>query len=276
MKFCEALQNGIAILEAHGIADAKLDAWYLLAFVTGLTKDRYFLCQQEQMAEADYEKYQDALVTRGKHVPLQHITGEQEFMGMTFSVNEHVLVPRQDTETLVEEALSVIKPGSEILDMCTGSGCVLISIVALGEDVTGCGVDISPDALEVAKTNGARLAAGKVSFLESNLFRMVDRTYDCIVSNPPYIRSDVIETLEPEVKEHEPRLALDGAADGLFFYNQIVGIAPVYLNKGGWLLFEIGYDQGVDVSALMIQRGFMDVQIVKDLAGHDRVVKGHL
>ena len=105
---------------------------------------------------------------------------------------------------------------------------------------------------------------------------MVDRTYDCIVSNPPYIRSDVIETLEPEVKEHEPRLALDGAADGLFFYNQIVGIAPVYLNKGGWLLFEIGYDQGVDVSALMIQRGFMDVQIVKDLAGHDRVVKGHL
>ena len=228
------------------------------------------------MAEADYEKYQDALVTRGKHVPLQHITGEQEFMGMTFSVNEHVLVPRQDTETLVEEALSVIKPGSQILDMCTGSGCVLISIVALGEDVTGCGVDISPDALEVAKTNGARLAAGKVSFLESNLFRMVDRTYDCIVSNPPYIRSDVIETLEPEVKEHEPRLALDGAADGLFFYNQIIGAAPAYLNKGGWLLFEIGYDQGVDVSALMIQRGFMDVQIVKDLAGHDRVVKGHL
>ena len=276
MTLKQALEKGVQLLEAENIADAKLDAWYLLSYVSGITRSDYILKQGEELDELTLYKYKDVLLKRAQHIPLQHITGEQDFMGFTFWVNEHVLIPRQDTETLVEEALRVIPSGGHILDLCTGSGCVIISIVALGQGLSGIGVDISDDALAVARENGNRLVPGKVEFVAGDLFNGVSGKFSTIVSNPPYIRTDIIEELEPEVKDHEPRLALDGTADGLYFYRKIAAEAPQYLLDGGWLLVEIGYDQGRDVAELFKQAGFIDVQIVKDLAGNDRVVTGHL
>ena len=275
MTLKEALEKGVALLDANNVLDAKIDAWYLLEYVTGISRARFILDQGNQIDELALYKYQDALYKRAQHIPLQHIIGEQEFMGMSFWVNENVLIPRQDTETLVEEALKVTPSGSHILDLCTGSGCVLISIIALGQGLSGIGVDISKEALVVAKENGLRLAP-KAVFVEGDLFEAVNGKFNCIVSNPPYIRTADIEELEIEVKSHEPRLALDGSADGLSFYRRITKEAPNYLNEGGFLLFEIGYDQGEDVKRLMEENGFMDIAIVKDLAGHDRVVRGHI
>ncbi|MBQ7469280.1 MAG: peptide chain release factor N(5)-glutamine methyltransferase [Pseudobutyrivibrio sp.] len=276
MTLKQALDEGILLLESKNIGDAKIDAWYLLSFITGITRADYFLRQNDAIDEESYARYQEALSRRGSHIPLQHITGEQDFMGLTFRVNEHVLIPRQDTETLVEQALKVIPEKSRNLDLCTGSGCVIISLVVLGKELTGVGVDISDEALAVAKDNGARLAGDRVEFIHSDLFDSVAGKYNCIVSNPPYIPSQVIEELEPEVKDHEPRLALDGTEDGLLFYRKITEKSPDYLNEGGWLLVEIGYDQGESVSQLFIDNGFKEVEVIKDLAGNDRVVKGHL
>ena len=276
MTFKQALDKGIQILESENILDAKLDAWYLLSFVSGLTKAKYFLAQNDEIDELILYKYKDALLKRAQHIPLQHITGEQDFMGITFWVNEHVLIPRQDTETLVEETLKIVPAGSHILDLCTGSGCVILSLVALGQGLSGVGVDVSEEALAVARENGARLVGRKVDFIKGDLWQPVRGKFNVIVSNPPYIPTKVIEELTPEVKDHEPRLALDGTEDGLFFYREITANASKYLNDGGWLLVEIGYDQGPDVAQLFKEAGFKDVEVVKDLPGNDRVVKGHL
>jgi len=276
MTFKQALDKGIVLLESENIADAKIDAWYLLSYVSGLTKAQYFLKQSEEIDNNILYKYKDVLLRRAGHEPLQHITGEQDFMGITFWVNENVLIPRQDTETLVEEALKVIPSGSHILDLCTGSGCVILSLVVLGQGLSGIGVDISEEALAVARENGARLVGRKADFVKGDMFQPVSGKFNAIVSNPPYIPSAVVDELEPEVKDHEPRLALDGTEDGLFFYKKITAEAGDYLNDGGWLLVEIGYDQGADVSTLFKEAGFKDVEVIKDLAGNDRVVKGHL
>ena len=275
MTFKQALEKGILLLESESIPDAKLDAWYLLSFVSQMTKAQYFLKQNDTIDEFTLYKYKDVLLKRAGHEPLQHITGEQEFMGLSFWVNEHVLIPRQDTETLVEEALKVIPSGSHILDLCTGSGCVIISLVALGQGFSGIGVDLSEDALVVARENRTRLVGSKIEFLQGNLWEPVTGKFNAIVSNPPYIRTKDIEDLAVEVKNHEPRMALDGTEDGLYFYRQIAENAADYLSDDGWLLVEIGYDQGPDVKSLFIDNGFKDVQVVKDLAGNDRVVKGH-
>ena len=277
MTYKQALDKGIKILESEHIIDAKLDAWYLLSFVSELTKAQYFLKQKENIDDLTLYKYKDLLLKRASHTPLQHITGEQDFMGIPFWVNENVLIPRQDTETLVEEALKVIPSGSRVLDLCTGSGCIIISLVVLGQGITGTAVDVSDKALAIAIDNANRLVGdNKINFINSNLWNQVTGKYNAIVSNPPYIRTDEIEKLEPEVKDHEPRIALDGTEDGLFFYKKIVERAPEFLNKGGWLLVEIGYDQGLDVYGLFIENGFKDVEIIKDMAKNDRVVKGHL
>ena len=275
MTFKQALEKGILLLESESIPDAKIDAWYLLSFVSQMTKAQYFLKQNDTIDELTLYKYKDVLLKRAAHEPLQHITGEQDFMGLTFWVNEHVLIPRQDTETLVEEALKVIPSGSHILDLCTGSGCVIISLVVLGQGFSGIGVDLSEDALVVARENRIRLAGSKVEFLQGNLWEPVTGKFNAIVSNPPYIRTKDIEDLAVEVKDHEPRMALDGTEDGLYFYRQIAEHAADYLSEDGWLLVEIGYDQGPDVKTLFIDNGFKDVQVIKDLAGNDRVVKGH-
>lgn len=276
MTLKEALKKGVYLLESEDILDAKLDAWYLLSYVAGLSKERFFLVENEEIDELTLFKYQDLLLKRAQHIPLQYIVGEQDFMGLKFWVNENVLIPRQDTETLVEQALSVIPSGSHILDLCTGSGCVLISIIALGQGLSGIGVDISEGAINIAKDNGNRLVGNKAVFMQGDLFAPVSGKFNAIVSNPPYIRTADIEDLASEVRDHEPRLALDGSKDGLYFYRKITENAAEYLIDGGHLLCEIGYDQGSEVADLFKTAGFLDVEIVKDLAGNDRVVKGHL
>lgn len=276
MTYQEALSKGISLLESENIADARLDAWYLLSYVTEMSRASYIMEAASPIDDLALYKYQSLLYRRAKHEPLQYIVGEQDFMGLKFWVNEHVLIPRQDTELLVEQALAAILPGSHILDLCTGSGCVLISLVALGQGLSGTGVDISKEAIDVAKENGQRLVGNKVVFYRGDLFAPVHGKFNAIVSNPPYIPTAVIEGLEPEVKDHEPRLALDGTDDGLYFYRKICAQAADYLNEGGWLLVEIGYDQGQAVAGLFQAAGFKDVQIVKDLSKNDRVVKGHL
>ena len=229
----------------------------------------------EEMQADQIKEYEGMLRKRGEHVPLQYITGEQEFMGMTFKVNSNVLIPRQDTETLVEEALKVIEPQMEVLDLCTGSGCILLSILKNAPTVHGTGSDISKQALLVAKEN-ARLHDLDAEWVRGNLFDNVSGQYDVIVSNPPYIAQAELPMLMPEVLHFEPMQALDGGADGLDFYRSITAEAPQYLKENGYLFFEIGYDQGKAVQQLMQDAGFKDVTIRKDLAGNDRVVKGQI
>ena len=275
MTYREAIVSGEKSLCEAGIADARNDAWLLLTMACKIDHTYYYMHIDEEMPEELQHEFEVLIKKRAERVPLQYITGEQEFMGMTFHVNSNVLIPRQDTETLVEEALKVVKPGMKVLDMCTGSGCVLISILKNVHGTGGYGYDISKQAINVAKEN-AKLNDVPAIFERSNLFEDVaDETFDVIVSNPPYIRSDEIPFLMPEVSEFEPHEALDGKEDGLFFYRKIIQESPDYLTDGGYLLFEIGYDQGVSVSRLM-EKDFKDIHVIKDLAGLDRVVYGTL
>ena len=275
MTYREAINLGEKVLNMADVADAKIDAWLLLEMVCKIDRSFYYLHMEDEVAEEQLSEYEIALRKRAEHVPLQYIVGEAEFMGLKFKVNSNVLIPRQDTETLVEEALKVVKPGMKVLDMCTGSGCVLISILKNVHGTGGYGYDISKQAINVAKDN-AKLNDVPAIFERSNLFEDVaDETFDVIVSNPPYIRSDEIPFLMPEVSEFEPHEALDGKEDGLFFYRKIIQESPDYLTDGGYLLFEIGYDQGWAVSSMMKEAGFEDVCVKKDLARNDRVVCGH-
>ena len=275
MTYREAIVSGEKSLCEAGIADARNDAWLLLTMACKIDHTYYYMHIDEEMPEELQHEFEVLIKKRAERVPLQYITGEQEFMGMTFHVNSNVLIPRQDTETLVEEALKVVKPGMKVLDMCTGSGCVLISILKNVHGTGGYGYDISKQAINVAKEN-AKLNDVPAIFERSNLFEDVaDETFDVIVSNPPYIRSDEIPFLMPEVSEFEPHEALDGKEDGLFFYRKIIQESPDYLTDGGYLLFEIGYDQGWAVSSMMKEAGFEDVGVKKDLARNDRVVCGH-
>ena len=216
------------------------------------------------------------LEKRSAHIPLQQIIGRQSFMGLDFYVDENVLIPRQDTELLVEEALQELHDGMRILDMCTGSGCILLSLLKYSNDCEGIGADISEEALKVAERTRVQLGLENAAFIRSDLFEAVEGKFDLLVSNPPYICSDVIDTLMPEVREHEPRQALDGSADGLHFYRRILADCRAYLKPGGMLLFEIGYDQGEAVKRLMEENGFLEVEVKKDYGGLDRVVLGTL
>jgi release factor glutamine methyltransferase len=269
----QAEQKGEELLMGAGIADAKTDAWLLLEMVTKIDRSFYFTHLEAPVEPEVLLEYERVLQKRMEHVPLQYITGEQEFMGMAFKVNSNVLIPRQDTETLVEEALRVTTPGMELLDLCTGSGCVLLSILKNVPSVQGTGSDISKQALLVAKEN-AKNHELDAEWVRSNLFDNITGSFDVIVSNPPYIPSGVIGTLMPEVADFEPLQALDGGEDGLDFYRQIIAKAPEYLKQNGYLFLEIGYDQGLLVWRLMCEAGFTDVTVVKDLAGNDRVVRG--
>ena len=275
MNYREAMCLGEKALVLAGVVDAKNDAWLLLAYSCKIEHTFYYLHMDEEMSEEAYESYQAVIKKRAEHVPLQYITGEQEFFGLPFKVDSGVLIPRQDTETLVEEALKHARPGMKIMDMCTGSGCILISIMKNVADIEGYGFDISKKALIIAKENAAM---NKVNafFEKSDLFENVTEEYDMIVSNPPYIPSDEIATLMPEVSMFEPMEALDGMEDGVYFYRKIVMEARNHLKEGGRLLFEIGCDQGLAVSSMMIYAGFTEVAVIKDLAGNDRVVSGHL
>ena len=259
-------------LEAAGIADSQVDSWLLAEFVFRITRAKYYANMQMTVDGKSAEKYNELVNQRAGHIPLQHLVGTQEFMGLTFKVNENVLIPRQDTELLVENVADCLGNGERtVLDMCTGSGCIAVSIDRLSKDSKVTAVDISEKALEVAQENN-RFNNANVTFIQSDLFTNVTGRYDIIVSNPPYIRTDEIPKLMEEVKSHEPVMALDGMEDGLYFYKKICNEASDYLNDNGKIFFEIGYDQGDDVSEILRQNRFCNIEVLKDLSGNDRVV----
>lgn len=273
----EIYKEGKERLARAGILEAKLDAWYLLEHVTKVSRASYYGNPQREVCEEEKEQYFCLIEERKKRIPLQHLTGEQEFMGLTFYVNRHVLIPRQDTEILAETALEHMKPGMQILDMCTGSGCILLSLLKLcrAEGVTGIGTDISKEALLAAVNNAERLGVS-AKFVQGDLFENIqsEKAFDMIVSNPPYIPTAVIDELQEEVKLYDPYIALDGREDGLFFYRRIVKESISYIKRGGCLLFEIGCEQAEAVMGLLEAAGYEDIRVKKDLAGLDRVVYG--
>lgn len=264
---------GMEKLQEAGIEEAALDARLLLEEICHTDRSYLLVHGDDPIEEQQEECYVNCIRRRAEHVPLQHILGYQEFMGLRFKVTPDVLIPRQDTETLVEEVMRHLHDGMHILDMCTGSGCILLSLLKYSNDCIGVGADVSEKALTIAKENGESLELG-ASWIQSNLFENIEGKYEVIVSNPPYIPSGVIPTLMQEVKEHDPMLALDGKEDGLFFYREIVAQAKGYLHPGGMLFFEIGHDQAEAVSCLMKTAGYKEVTVCKDLARLDRVVSG--
>ena len=278
MTYRECYEQGCRTLQAAGIEEAALDARLLLETVCGTDRNDLLVHGEQPVAPEAEEKYLNWIRQRAEHIPLQQLTGEQGFMGLTFNVNEHVLIPRQDTEILVEEVLKELHDRMRILDMCTGSGCILLSLLHYSNDCEGLGVDLSAEALEVAGQNVLKVLtpekAEHAHFLQSDLFEKVEGKFEIIVSNPPYIASAEVEKLMPEVRDHEPRMALDGTEDGLYFYRRIIEEAGKYLVSSGMLFFEIGYDQGQAVSELMRTEGYCEVQVVQDYAGLDRVVFG--
>lgn len=278
MTYRECYEQGCRTLQAAGIEEAALDARLLLEVVCGTDRNDLLVHGEQPVAPEAEEKYLNWIRQRAEHIPLQQLTGEQGFMGLTFSVNEHVLIPRQDTEILVEEVLKELHDGMRVLDMCTGSGCILLSLLHYSNDCEGLGVDLSAEALEVAGRNVLKVLtpekAEHAHFLQSDLFEKVEGKFEIIVSNPPYIASAEVEKLMPEVRDHEPRMALDGTEDGLYFYRRIIEEAGKHLVSSGMLFFEIGYDQGQAVSELMRTEGYCEVQVVQDYAGLDRVVFG--
>lgn len=276
MNYREAFETGKGALAAAGIEEAELDARLLLEEICGTDRNTLLVHGDRNVTEEELAQYKEMLEKRSVHIPLQQIIGRQSFMGLDFYVDENVLIPRQDTELLVEEALKELHDGMRILDMCTGSGCILLSLLKYSNDCEGIGADISEEALKVAERNRVQLGLENAAFIRSDLFEAVEGKFDLLVSNPPYICSDVIDTLMPEVREHEPRQALDGSADGLHFYRRILADCRAYLKPGGMLLFEIGYDQGEAVKRLMEENGFLEVEVKKDYGGLDRVVLGTL
>ena len=280
LTYREAAHRWGESLQAAGVPEAVLQAQQLLWYVCGMTPADWLMRREDTMPAEEWERYCELAEKRLARVPLQHLTGEQEFMGLPFRVTPDVLIPRQDTEHLVEEALACCE-GRRVLDMCTGSGCIAISIARLGKPASVTGADISEAALAVAGDNAARLGAD-VAWVKSDMFAGIDGEFDVIVSNPPYIPPEQIEGLEPEVKDYEPRLALYGGEDGLDYYRTLVTDGAKHLRparngeEGGILIVEIGFDQGVSVPALFREAGFTGVRVRKDYAGLDRVVVGHL
>ena len=273
MTYQNAYHNAIEELKNAGIEDAQSDAWILFEFATGMNRTRFWADGFSEMKPEEEAEFAKLIERRKERIPVQHLTGVQEFMGLTFMVNEHVLVPRQDTEILIEEVEKILRPGMRVLDMCTGSGCIAISLKTRHQEIECTAVDISKEALEVAEKNAEALHT-EIEFLSSDMFENVEGRYDVIVSNPPYIPTKVIETLEEEVKLHDPFGALDGKEDGLFFYRILADKSIDYLNETGYLCMEIGHDQSEDVEKMLKDNGFEQVSTKKDLSGLDRVVSG--
>lgn len=273
MSLRELLLWGQRTLEQEGIQDAPTDAWYCLEYICGISRACYYARPDAIIEDSKEEKYRELIEKRAAHIPLQQLLGEAWFCGSSFYVNEHVLIPRQDTEVLVEEAKRRVQSGDAVLDLCTGSGCVLLALMKACPGIAGTGTDISPEALAVARKNGERLGL-KVRWIQSDLFEQVEGVFQLITANPPYIASGVIPTLMEEVRDHEPLGALDGGPDGLDFYRKIVAQAGGRLTEGGWLCLEIGYDQGGALQELLEAAGYENIEIIRDLAGLDRVAVG--
>lgn len=274
MKVFDAVRYGAGyLMDITG--DARLEAELLLSFTLGVDREYILINRDREISEDDVKRYDDILRMRKSGIPYQYIVGKKYFMGLMFNVSPSVLIPRNDTEILVEEALKRLKRGDIVLDIGTGSGAIAVSI-AKYKDVKVYAVDISCKALEIAKGNAAiNDVSDRVVFIESDLYSSLpgDIKFDLIVSNPPYIRSCDIEGLQKEVKK-EPLIALDGGADGLMYYRRIVKDSADYIKAGGTLAFEVGYDQAIDVKNILINGGYSEIEIAKDLQGIDRVVIG--
>ena len=277
MTINELRSRGVRCLEDAGIDDAATDAALLMEYTLKTDRNHILAYGNDEVSDKQADDYDALIKRRAEHIPLQYITGHQEFMGLDFEVCEDVLIPRLDTECLVEEAMIEIEDGMRVLDLCTGTGCIIISLARYKNDLKAVGVDISVNAVEVAARNSESNGV-EVCFLQGDLYEALDDIgdrYDAIISNPPYIAGAVIDTLMEEVRDHEPLIALCGGEDGLDFYRRIIDGADSHLVPGGVILFEIGYDQGEAVSDMLREHGYRDVKVIKDLAGLDRVVKAH-
>lgn len=288
----EMLTMGEKQLMDSDIADAARDCKILYCYMMDIPFSKIILEYQNMLQDRLCEKYFELIDRRSSGEPVQYIMGSQEFMGLEFIVNENVLIPRQDTETLVEDALEIINTGTlrgedmdvkrkewDILDLCTGSGAIGVSLARIANKVNVTCSDISEGAIKVAKENAQKHGVAKsVKFEQGDLFKPFSKhfrkqKFDMIISNPPYIKSSVIPTLQKEVCEHEPISALDGGESGLDFYERIVSGVGSHLQKGGVLLLEIGHDQGEAVSGLLSRNGdFTSIRVLKDLANRDRIV----
>lgn len=284
MTLQQLLREGADTLREAGIEEFELDARYLLLEAFHMDEVHFLMERNQQLlpdplCEAGEKRYRELTARRSQRIPLQYLCGSQEFMGLTFLVNPSVLIPRQDTETLVELVLKE-QTGQDkrILDMCTGSGCIAVSLKRLGGYDQVAAVDLSEEALKTADGN-ARFNDVEIEFIKSDLFSALEpakHQYDVIVSNPPYIRSQMIDGLSPEVRDHEPRIALDGMEDGLYFYRRLASGCGQYLAEGGMVYFEIGFDQAKEVCSLLESAGYESIEVVKDGPGLDRVVKAVL
>lgn len=270
----EAERRGAEILAAAGREEAAQTARLLLCHLLNYNFTDYVLAREDLLSPLDAARYEELLTRRASGVPLQYLTREQNFCGLSLYVDERVLIPRQDTECLVEEVLRD-GAGGDLLDLCTGSGCIPLALLKHGNFSCALGADISVEALAVAEINRARTGLA-LSLRQSDLFSEIPERFDVITANPPYIESAEIETLSVEVRDHEPRLALDGAADGLAFYRRLAAESGAHLKPGGRLYLEIGMSQGKAVASLLEAAAFSDIHIIRDLAGRDRIVKGSM
>jgi protein-(glutamine-N5) methyltransferase, release factor-specific len=274
LKIFDAVNFGTKYLKAH-VSEPRLEAEGLLSFTLEVSKEYLLINRDKEITDDSFNKYMEFLDLRKSGMPYQYIVGKKHFMGLIFNVSPSVLIPRNDTEILVEEVLKRLKSGDTVLDIGTGSGAIAVSI-AKYKDVKVYAVDISDEALEVAKGNACENGVSdKVIFIKSDLFSSIpkDIKFDLIVSNPPYIRSNEINELQEEVKR-EPKIALDGGEDGLTFYRKIVKDSVNYIKFGGIIAFEVGFDQGWDVKDILVDGGYSDIEVVKDLQGIDRVILG--
>lgn len=269
------LADGAKMLTQAGIDEAELDAGYILEYITGLNSAQYFIHSEDIIEKNKAEEFFRLIERRSKRIPLSYVIGTRDFFGLTFKVDENVLIPEQETELLVEEVIKYSE-GKSVLDMCTGSGCIAISIALFGNPSKVAASDISEKALEVARENAKSLKAGEISFIQGDMFENVTDKFDIIVSNPPYIETGEIDELMPEVRDYIPRLALDGDIDGLKFYRIISKEAVKKLNKNGRIFYEIGYNQSRAVASILLENGFTDVKIMKDYSGLDRIVMAKL
>lgn len=276
MTITEAVKEGAARLKECNVDNAEYDSFALLADIIDIDRTYYLVYGKKELDDMSYKVFCEYIKRRCCHEPLQHILGKAWFYGNEFLVDKNVLVPRPDTEILIEEALKHLKPQDNVLDMCTGSGCIILTLALNRQLNVAVGADLSEAALNVADKNAKKLNVSGVKYIHSDLFANINEEYkfDMIVSNPPYIETAVIETLSDEVRLYDPKMALDGMADGLHFYRLITEQSVNYISNDGRLIYEIGYNQAEAVKEIMAAAGYADIQVIKDYSGLDRVVSG--